>query len=279
MSNYPVHDTVWGNDAEFEESAHPREEHGRFTGRGSGNHAEDHPLVKKAARFAEHAHGPQKRKYTDEPYTNHTKRVAMLVHEAGGDPATIVAAHLHDTIEDTKTTRADIEREFGPEVAALVDELTDKFTPQAHPDKNRRTRKKLEAERLGKISDKAKMVKRADVEDNTADILKHDPKFGKVYAEEMDYLKQQLGAKYPTGLVGLVPEPATGGSLEDRIMEAARRRTVRSDPNEAKGFGVEVGELRRALQKLRKKGHITISEKAQKNYFGSGSAGYRINRP
>ncbi|MDG2514818.1 HD domain-containing protein [Sphingobium sp. WW5] len=91
----------------------------------------------------------------------------------------LAAALLHDTIEDTATTREDIAREFGEPVAALVMELTD----QCH-DGNRATRKAAEAKRLGTISPNAQTVKLADFISNTQSIVAGSPGFAKVYLRE-----------------------------------------------------------------------------------------------
>lgn len=59
------------------------------------------------------------------PYISHLAEAAEMVRRNGGTEAVIMAAWLHDTIEDTSTTLFDIERRFGPRIASLVDELTD----------------------------------------------------------------------------------------------------------------------------------------------------------
>lgn len=79
--------------------------------------------VAKAYRFAERAHRGQKRK-SGEPYFNHVLAAAENVALWNLDEPTIVAGLLHDTIEDTNTTLEDIRREFGNEVAFLVDSVT-----------------------------------------------------------------------------------------------------------------------------------------------------------
>src|SRR5580698_5492877 len=81
-----------------------------------------------AAKFASEKHVAQKRKgMAGEPYVNHLIEVAQLV--AGSseqlDVNMVMAAFLHDTIEDTKTTREELEAAFGNDVASLVVEMTD----------------------------------------------------------------------------------------------------------------------------------------------------------
>jgi GTP pyrophosphokinase len=83
----------------------------------------DEDLLNRAYVFAMKAHGQQKRASGD-PYFSHPLEVAAILTELKLDDATIVAAMLHDTIEDTPVTREELEKMFGPEIAGLVDGLT-----------------------------------------------------------------------------------------------------------------------------------------------------------
>ena len=83
----------------------------------------DKDLVKRAYRFAEKAHTGQKR-VSGEPYVNHCLAVATILAEMRVPPNVVTAALLHDTVEDTKVTLEDIKREFGSEIALLVDGVT-----------------------------------------------------------------------------------------------------------------------------------------------------------
>lgn len=150
--------------------------------------------IANALFFGEKAHAGQVRKYTNKPYfAEHCVAVSELVRELGGDEDMIIAALLHDTVEDTDTSLWEIRAAFGKRVAGLVDELTDRFTKEAYPDLNRAARKKLEAERLGTISDDAKLIKLCDMIDNTHSIVKHDPKFAKTYLREKADLLEAMG--------------------------------------------------------------------------------------
>lgn len=97
-------------------------------------------LEERARRYATevHAAAGQRRKYTDEPYIVHPAAVVELVRSVTDDENMLAAAWLHDTVEDTGTTLADITQQFGAEVGALVGMLTDSAQPQA---KNRAARK------------------------------------------------------------------------------------------------------------------------------------------
>ena len=80
-------------------------------------------IVKKAYEFASAAHGDQRR-ISGVPFILHPTSVACILADMGMDTDSIVAALLHDTVEDTKVTLSEVADEFGEEVAALVDGLT-----------------------------------------------------------------------------------------------------------------------------------------------------------
>ena len=79
--------------------------------------------LSKAYNFALNAHKDQKRDSGD-PYLSHPVAVASLLSDLKLDSATIATGLLHDTIEDTKTTYSTVKKEFGKEVADLVDGVT-----------------------------------------------------------------------------------------------------------------------------------------------------------
>jgi len=83
----------------------------------------DLKLVIKAYNYAQQAHQGQKR-ISGDPYINHPVHVAMILAELELDLTTIVAGLLHDVIEDTPFSLKDIEKEFGGEIAQLVDGVT-----------------------------------------------------------------------------------------------------------------------------------------------------------
>jgi GTP diphosphokinase / guanosine-3',5'-bis(diphosphate) 3'-diphosphatase len=83
----------------------------------------DEALLNRAYVYAMKAHGNQKRASGD-PYFAHPLEVAAILTDLRLDDATIVAAVLHDTIEDTEATREEIDRLFGQEIGALVEGLT-----------------------------------------------------------------------------------------------------------------------------------------------------------
>ena len=83
----------------------------------------DYALVKKAFEYCVLKHESQKRS-TGEPYYTHPFNVALIIVSLGMDSKAIAAALLHDVVEDTDATLEDIKREFGEEVALLVDGVT-----------------------------------------------------------------------------------------------------------------------------------------------------------
>jgi guanosine-3',5'-bis(diphosphate) 3'-pyrophosphohydrolase len=83
----------------------------------------DEALLNRAYVYAMKAHGNQKRASGD-PYFSHPLEVAAILTDLKLDDATIVTALLHDVIEDTPITRAEIDQLFGPEIGRLVDGLT-----------------------------------------------------------------------------------------------------------------------------------------------------------
>src|SRR3989338_11034901 len=83
----------------------------------------DKKIIEKAFEFAKTAHAGQKR-LSGEEYLSHPLHVAYFLSELGLDTATIVAGLLHDIIEDTSVTHKDIEKEFGKDIAFLVEGVT-----------------------------------------------------------------------------------------------------------------------------------------------------------
>ena len=85
--------------------------------------SDDISMVEKAYRIAYDAHKDQKRR-SGEPYIIHPLCVAIILADLELDKETIVAGLLHDVVEDTVMTDGEISKEFGEEVALLVDGVT-----------------------------------------------------------------------------------------------------------------------------------------------------------
>ncbi len=133
---------------------------------------EDVGVFLKALVFAAHKHRDHRRKDPNHsPYVNHLIEVADLLWRVGEvrDPALLTAAVLHDAIEDTHTSPAEIKEYFGKEVLDLVLEVTDdKSLPQP-------VRKRLQVEHAAHISPRAQQLKIADKISNVRDIINTPP--------------------------------------------------------------------------------------------------------
>lgn len=136
-------------------------------------------LVEHARDYAAEKHATQQRKYSDEPYVVHLQVVVALLLDHGiEDEHVLAAAYLHDVVEDTPTTLQEIMGAFGDEVAQLVYWLTDSEKG------NRKSRMTMSAWRLGRAPWEAKLIKLADIIDNTQGIAENDPDFAPVFLRE-----------------------------------------------------------------------------------------------
>src|SRR5262245_48472453 len=149
----------------------------------------------RAIDFAADKHRAQRRKSAEGvPYINHPIYVARLLAEVGGieDEDVLVAAVLHDTVEDTATTPAELEAAFGPQVRALVAEVTDdKSLPKAE-------RKRLQIVHAPTMSPGAAAIKLADKIANVGDIS-HNPPADWSIERVREYLNwaEQVVSKLP----------------------------------------------------------------------------------
>lgn len=142
-------------------------------------------ILDSAIVFATIAHAGQFSKGSNLPYIMHPLDVmAHLRVRLDAPTEMLVAAVLHDVVEDTGVSRETIERRFGPVVATLVDELTDRFTKEAYPEMNRAARKLAERARLAEISADGQTIKVADMISNTVTIVQFMPGFARVYLDE-----------------------------------------------------------------------------------------------
>jgi (p)ppGpp synthase/HD superfamily hydrolase len=132
----------------------------------------DTTLLLQALRFSAAKHRDQRRKGRGaSPYINHPIEVAEVLATVGGvkDIAVLAAAILHDTLEDTRTTSAELEAQFGADIRQLVEEVTDDKTLPKNE------RKRLQVERASHKSDRAKLIKIADKICNLQDITNSPP--------------------------------------------------------------------------------------------------------
>lgn len=118
---------------------------------GEGRVDADVQRIAKAAEFAIQAHQGQTRS-SGEDYVNHTFAVAGIVHELGLDADVVIAALLHDSVEDTSVTLRQLEQEFGKDVAKLVDGVTKMEVIQEFADhKGGKSQSDAKAESLRKM--------------------------------------------------------------------------------------------------------------------------------
>ncbi len=173
-----------------------------------------------AASFAAKKHTGQKRKGSDgEPYINHPIEVANLLVSVGKieDDDMIVAALLHDTVEDCGVSHEEIEENFGTVVASYVRELTDdKSLPKEE-------RKNLQIEHAPHLSHGAKQIKLADKISNIRDVIENPPD-GWDVQRRREYV--EWGEKVVAGLRGANPGLE---SLFDSVVSSARAQLTKSD--------------------------------------------------
>ena len=139
--------------------------------------------IQRAMAFASDAHKNQTRKYSGRPYIEHPLAVARMVSRFEHDENMIIAALLHDTVEDTSIAIKDVRLAFGTDVATLVGDLTD---VSCLTDGNRKVRKHKDLCHTAAAQPRAKTVKLMDLVHNSVSIIRHDKDFARVFLEEMD---------------------------------------------------------------------------------------------
>ena len=150
-------------------------------------------ILEKVKQYADEAHGSQMRKYTPQRYIVHPIEVMEICSEYTNDLCILAAALLHDVLEDTPVTRADLEAFLlsimnatdAKRTTDLTMELTDVYTKEAYPQYNRRVRKDKEHVRGAATSPAAQTIKYADIISNSIDITAHDKDFGPKFLKEV----------------------------------------------------------------------------------------------
>jgi (p)ppGpp synthase/HD superfamily hydrolase len=149
------------------------------------DHIDKIDLVNKAQEFATLKHKGQTRKFGGE-YIQHPAGVADLVRHFDGTDEMIAAAWLHDVVEDAGVTYEEIEKEFGGEVANLVDLLT---TPSVI---TKDQKNEYLSDKMISMSTKALTIKLCDRLDNVSDFKTASPKFINSYAPATKYILDAL---------------------------------------------------------------------------------------
>lgn len=143
----------------------------------------DTKLLLKALAFAAHKHrGGSRKGESAVPYINHPISVANILVNEGEvtDGNAVIAAILHDTLEDTETTIAELAREFGEDIATIVAEVSDDKSLPKHE------RKRLQVEHAPHLSHSARLVKLADKICNVRDVIA-DPPAGWTLQRKQEY--------------------------------------------------------------------------------------------
>ncbi len=177
----------------------------------------DMSIVLRALVFSAERHADQRRKgLAGDPYINHPIEVAAELWETGGvrDVPAIVAAILHDTVEDTDATFDELEERFGADVRGLVEEVSDDKSLE------KAERKRLQVQNAPHKTPRARLVKLADKIANVRDIGR-DPPQDWPLERRLDYL--DWAARVVDGLRG------SNERLERRFDEvlAQARRALR----------------------------------------------------
>lgn len=151
----------------------------------------------RADRFAEQKHAGQLRKDGKTPYITHPRAVASILRDEAGitDPDTLIAAVLHDTIEDTGATHAELAARFGRTVADIVAELTnDEALPKAQ-------QKQAQIAKAPHYSDRAAHIKMADKTANLRDIITAPPPWSaqrkRDYFDHARAVVHAMGPRHP----------------------------------------------------------------------------------
>ncbi len=162
-------------------------------------------IIRYVTALADRSHGEQLRKYSGDRYIVHPVRVMESVREFNNDIRVLCAALLHDVLEDTPVTAAEMEQSLlevfesadAARVTLLVVELTDIFIKASYPRLNRRLRKEKETARLAQVSPDAQTIKYADIIDNVTDIARQDSDFALTYIHEAKKMLTVMDSGHP----------------------------------------------------------------------------------
>jgi guanosine-3',5'-bis(diphosphate) 3'-pyrophosphohydrolase len=144
-----------------------------------------------AIRFAAERHRDDRRKgQTAAPYINHPIAVAeqLAAHGLGDDLDLLMAAVLHDVIEDTDASFEDVRSQFGPRVAGIVQEVSDDKSIE------KEERRQLVVDTIAHKSRAARLVKLSDLIANVHDVVHHPPQW--TLERKLNYLRwaEQIAA-------------------------------------------------------------------------------------
>ncbi len=168
-----------------------------------------------AIRFAAEHHRDDRRKgATAAPYINHPIVVAeqLAAHGLGDDVELLMAAVLHDVIEDTDAEFEDVSAAFGPRVARIVQEVSDDKSIE------KEARRQLVVDTIAEKSRAARLVKLSDLIANVHDVVHHPPQ----WSQERKIRYLDWAGKIATQVVGT--HPGLEAALAEEL--AAARKAV-----------------------------------------------------
>jgi len=143
-----------------------------------------------------HAEVGQLRKHSGKPYIVHPMGVASILRDViPQDSNLFMAGLLHDTLEDTRATEAEIRDLFGGDVLALVLMVS---SVSKKEDGNRKVRKEIDLRHYAQASDRGMSLKLADIIHNCVNVADRDPLMAKVYLPEKQNLIAFLDKGHPT---------------------------------------------------------------------------------
>lgn len=148
--------------------------------------------LERVEEFIKEKHQGQVRRGSGEPYYHHPERVAATVSRYTDQPVMIMAALLHDTLEDTDTTEKDIEElsaPHGKEVLSLVKELT---SFKDDPIYKEFGKAEYLARKMSRMSKSALLIKLADRLDNVSDLESNPKEWSTRYAKETEVILKRV---------------------------------------------------------------------------------------
>ncbi len=181
------------------------------------------PRLTQAIYFMKVAHRSidQRRRDGVRLYEVHPLDVMDRVSKVTEDEDILIAALFHDILEDVVPKRPEYfqrtRREAGFRAWGFILALTDKFTKENYPNKNRKARKQLERERYARMSPEAKLIKLADIASNLSDVADDDAGFMGMFVREKEKCLPYLLAASNDKNVNLYLEAM-------RILDAQKKR-------------------------------------------------------
>ncbi|MBU4332175.1 HD domain-containing protein [Patescibacteria group bacterium] len=150
------------------------------------------PIVEKALKMAQAKHEGQFRKTdTPMPFISHPIEVEELVARFGGDDDTRAAALLHDILEDTDYTPEELEKDFGPQIARIVQEVTEQEEKGPDPRDSWQPRKESYLRNLQDDSEPALLICAADKIHNLSSLIREYQEQGEALWEKFNAPKEK----------------------------------------------------------------------------------------